>query len=113
MKKELTRREFLQASAIALAGAAMPSLTSCSTAPSSTRPSASNRINLGVVGFGTIAHDTIFNFLGDPRIQVVAVADPVSELGNYGYGGELRGGRLVGKRTVEQYYAEQSSTGKF
>jgi predicted dehydrogenase len=113
MKKDLTRREFLQASAIAFAGAALPSLTSCSTAPSPSRPTASNRINLGVVGFGTIAHDTIFNFLGDNRIQVVAVADPVSELGNYGYGGEYSGGRLVGKRTVEQFYSEQSPSGKF
>ena len=107
MKVRLNRREFLQASALALAGAALPALTSCSTVTRG-RPAASSRINLGVIGFGTIAHDTIMNFLGDPRVQVVAVADPVSDLGNYGYEGERRGGRLVGQRQVEQFYAEEA-----
>lgn len=111
MKFRLNRREFIQTSALALAGAALPSLTSCATASRGPRPAPSGRVNLGVIGFGTIAHDTIMNFLGDPRVQVVAVADPVSNLGNYGYEGELRGGRLVGQERVEQYYAEQSVGG--
>ena len=109
----LNRREFIQASALAVAGAALPSLTSCSTAGSGRRPAPSARLNLGVIGFGTIAHDTIMNFLGDPRVQVVAVADPVSNLGNYGYEGERRGGRLVGQQRVEQFYAEDSPRGTF
>jgi predicted dehydrogenase len=70
-------------------------------------------VHLGVIGFGTIAHDTIMNFLGDPRVQVVAVADPVSNLGNYGYEGELRGGRLYGKQRIEDYYAGELTGGSF
>ena len=105
----MDRREFIQASTLALAGAALPLLTSCAT--TGRRPSPSARINLGVIGFGTIAHDTIMNFLGDPRVQVVAVADPVSNLGNYGYQGEYRGGRLVGQQRVEEYYSGESLSG--
>jgi predicted dehydrogenase len=114
MKPHMNRREFIQASALAAAAAALPLFTSsCATSSRSKRPDPSARINLGIIGFGTIAHDTIMNFLGDPRVQVVAVADPVSELGNYGYAGELRGGRLVGQQRVEEYYAGESPTGKF
>lgn len=110
----LNRREFIFQTALASAAALVPSLTSCA-APRTRmrRPGPSDRITLGVIGFGTIAHGTVRNFLGDPRVQVVAVADPVSELGNYGYSGELRGGRLVGQRTVEGYYAEQQTSGTF
>lgn len=88
-------------------------LTSCALPAQKARPRPSGRVNLGVIGFGTIAHDTIMNFLGDPRVQVVAVADPVSDLPNYGYSGEYHGGRLVGKQRVEEYYASESPTGKF
>ena len=37
-----------------------------------------------------------------------AVADPVSDLPNYGYKGELRGGRLVGQKMVEAHYADRA-----
>jgi predicted dehydrogenase len=113
MNYRMNRRHFLKATGVALAGAALPSFTSCSTAGRTRRPVASSRINLGVIGFGTIAHDTIMNFLGDPRVQVVAVADPVSDLPNYGYEGEYRGGRLIGKKRVEEYYSAESPTGSF
>jgi len=113
----LNRREFIYQSALASAAAlVLPSMTSCSaTAPQARvrRPDPSGRINLGVIGYGTIAFSTVPNFLADPRVQIVAVADPVSELGNYGYSGEARGGRLVGQRTVESYYAEHQPSGTF
>jgi predicted dehydrogenase len=114
MNPKMNRRRFIQASALAIAGASLPSLlTSCATGAKRTRPKPSARINLGVFGFGTIAHDTIMNFLGDPRVQVVAVADPVSELPHYGYGGEYSGGRMVGKKRVEEFYAQQTPSGTF
>jgi predicted dehydrogenase len=113
MNPHMNRRDFIQVSALALAGAALPSFTGCTTADRSRRPAPSARINLGVIGFGTIAHDTIMNFLGDPRVQVVAVADPVSNLGNYGYEGELRGGRLYGQQRIEAFYAGESPRGSF
>ena len=115
MNHRLNRREFLKASSLALVGAALPSLTSCTTttASRSARPPPSGRVNLGVIGFGTITHDTIMNFLGNPKVQVVAVADPVSNLGNYGYEGELRGGRLYGQQRIEEYYAGDMTGGSF
>ena len=112
----MNRREFLAKSAVAAAaGFALPALTSCVSPARSRvrRPAPSGRVNLGVLGFGTIAHNTVPNFLADPRVQIVAVADPVSELPNYGYRGELRGGRLVGQRTIEKYYAENQPGGAY
>lgn len=110
------RREFLKTSAaVAAAGLSLSSLASCA-GPSVARvrrPKPSDRINVGVIGYGTIAHHTIMNFLGDERVQVVAVADPVSDMPNYGYKGELRGGRLVGQRKIESHYAQQTTGGKF
>jgi predicted dehydrogenase len=116
MKNSLSRREFIAQSTLAMAaGLALPALSSCvaPVRPRVRRPKPSERVNLGVIGFGTIAFSTVPNFLADPRVQIVAVADPVSELPNYGYQGDKRGGRLVGQRTVEQAYAEQKTSGMF
>jgi predicted dehydrogenase len=113
MKQSMHRRDFIKSSALLAAGVAIPALTACSSPRERTgqRPGPANRLHLGLVGFGTIAHSTVPNFLADPRVQIVAVADPVAELGNYGYQGELRGGRLVGKKIVEEYYAQQAKGG--
>ena len=116
MNDRLTRRQFISQSALAAAaGFALPALSSCVAPgrPQVRRPKPSERVNLGVCGFGTIAFSTVPNFLADPRVQIVAVADPVSELPHYGYQGEKQGGRLVGQRTVEKYYAEQQPGGAF
>ncbi len=112
----MTRRDFLKTSAmVAAAGATLPSLTSCAgpTVARVRRPKPSERVNIGFIGYGTIAHHTIMNFLGDDRAQVVAVADPVSDLPHYGYKGELRGGRLVGQKRIEEYYAQKATSGNF
>lgn len=97
------------------AGWALSSLTSCAGASVARvrRPKPSDRINIGVIGFGTIAHGSVMNFLSDARAQVVAVADPVSDLPHYGYQGQLRGGRLVGQKKVEEYYAQYAPGGTF
>lgn len=111
----LNRRDFIVQTALATAATlVLPGVTGCSSPRARVRrPAPSDRVNLGVIGFGTIAFSTVPNFLADPRVQIVAVADPVSELGNYGYEGEARGGRLVGQRTVESYYAEQQTSGRY
>ncbi len=117
MKRPMHRREFLQNSALLVAGLALPALTSCATTPTpvakkiAKRPRPSDRLHVGLIGFGTIAHATTPNFLSDPRVQIVAVADPVSELPNYGYAGEYTGGRLKGKRLVEEFYAQEAKGG--
>jgi predicted dehydrogenase len=114
MKTPMNRREFLKSSAAAAAaGLVLPLLPSCATAPRVRRPAPSDRINMAMIGFGTIAHSSCMNFLGDERVQMVAVADPISDLPNYGYKGELRGGREVGKQKIEAYYAEHAKGGKF
>ncbi|MBL9193373.1 MAG: Gfo/Idh/MocA family oxidoreductase [Opitutaceae bacterium] len=116
MKTQFNRREFLKTSAAATAaGWVLSSLTSCAgtSVARVRRPKPSDRINIGIIGFGTIAHGTVMNFLGDARVQVVAVADPVSDLPNYGYQGQLRGGRLVGQKKIEDYYAQYSAGGTF
>lgn len=114
MKTPMNRREFLKSSAAAAAaGLVLPLLPSCATAPRVRRPAPSDRINMAMIGFGTIAHSSCMNFLGDERVQMVAVADPISDLPNYGYKGELRGGRKVGKQKIEAYYAELAKGGKF
>ncbi len=113
MKRVFDRRDFLKSSAVLAAAAALPSLTSCASPARSrtrtpARPGPNDRIAVGLIGFGTIAQDTVGNFLADPRLQIVAVADPVSELPNYGYSGERQGGRLVGQRVVDAHYTEQA-----
>jgi predicted dehydrogenase len=77
------------------------------------RPAPSERITLGCIGFGTITHYTVPSFLKDERVQIVAIADPVKDFGTYGYTGELRGGREVGKAMVEKAYAEKAPSGGF
>lgn len=110
----LSRRAFLRHSALAATSLwTFPTLLAANPGSRVRRPGAADRITLGVIGFGTQSHACVPNFLSDPRLQVVAVADPVSELPNYGYKGELHGGRLVGQRLVEAHYAEWKDSGSF
>lgn len=112
----MNRRDFLRHASTAAAGLAIPGLlTSCvsPTRPRVRRPGPNERVTLGLIGFGTIAYNTVPNFLADPRVQIVAVADPVADLPNYGYQGERRGGRLVGRKFVEDHYAKEQPGGTF
>jgi predicted dehydrogenase len=116
MKNPITRREFLTTSVLATAaGLSLPAFTSCvaPSRPRVRRPAPSNRVNLAVIGYGTIALKYTVNFMRDDRVQVVAVADPVSDLPNYGYTGAEHGGRLVGQRAIEKYYADNAPSGAF
>ena len=73
------------------------------------RPAPSARIQLGMIGFGTMAGDNIGNFLNNDKVQVVSVADPVAETGCYGYNADpnRKGGRNAGKRIVDEFYAKK------
>jgi len=102
----LTRRALIKNSVLTAAAAGFPSIIPGTALGLNGRPAASERITLAALGFGTIAHTTVPAFLQDERVQIVAVADPVSELGNYGYSGEKMGGRLAGKALIEKYYTE-------
>ncbi|WP_404421006.1 Gfo/Idh/MocA family oxidoreductase [Nibricoccus sp. IMCC34717] len=112
----MNRREFLKTSLAAGAALAVPSLLSSCASPAprkARRPKPSDRIQVGFVGFGTMAGDSLPNFLGQERVQVVAIADPVTEQGNYGYKGERPGGRLVGQRLTDAHYAQNTASGTY
>lgn len=72
------------------------------------RPPPSERVNVGMIGYGTMAQDNIGNFLNSDRVQVVSVCDPVSEGPLYGYKAERMGGREPGRRKVNDFYAEKT-----
>jgi predicted dehydrogenase len=64
-------------------------------------------VNVGILGYGTMAQDNIGNFLNNDQVQVVSVCDVVSEGPLYGYKAERPGGREPGRRKVNGFYAEK------
>lgn len=102
----LSRRQFL----VAAGALAAPAIIPASALGRTVRPAPSGRIHLACFGFGTIAQSVTPNFLNDDRVQVVAVCDVNREGDHYGYQGEHKGGREVGRRMVNKHYAEK--TGK-
>jgi predicted dehydrogenase len=99
----VSRRHFL-AGAGALAAA--PSLIPA-TAWGKGRPAPSKRLNVGFIGYGTMAHDNIGNFLNNDNVQVVSVCDCNKESGLYGYRAERVGGREPCRRRVNEFYAKK------
>jgi predicted dehydrogenase len=102
----VSRRQFLAAAG----SLAAPMILPASALGRSGRKAPSERIHLACFGFGTIAQSVTPNFLNDERVQVVAVCDVNRESDHYGYRGEHQGGREVGRRMVNKFYAEK--TGK-
>lgn len=70
--KSFSRRQFLAATALAVAAPTI--ITGCATA-SERRPSASNRITVGVVGCGWQGMSNMKGFLNHGDCQVVAICD--------------------------------------
>ena len=104
----LTRRDFMK-SALATAGAAPFLGASCAetftiAAAAPRRPSASNRVNLAVIGCGTQGFANMGVFLQDPRVQVTVVCDPVLSAGKYSYQSEKTCGRAPAKAQVDAFY---------
>lgn len=104
----LTRRTFLKTSA-----AAAPVLfgAGCRTGRGTgwclragRRPSALSRVNLAVIGCGTMGVGNMRMFLQDPRVQVTTVCDPVLQAPYYGYKSELTLGRGPAKARVDAFY---------
>ena len=71
------------------------------------RPPPSARLNVGFIGYGTMAYDNIGNFLNNECVQVVSVADCNRESGLYGYRSERSGGREPCRRRVNEFYAQK------
>ena len=105
MNLRTTRRQFLGSAAAA------PLLLSGAALGADEKPAASNRITLGVIGTGNQGFNDIASFLGDERVQIVAVCDVNRESAGY-WDGEV-GGREPGKRLVEEHYAADKKSGKY
>jgi predicted dehydrogenase len=103
-----TRRQFLgQTAAIAA-----PLFVSASAlGKDDDKPAASKRINLGVIGTGNQGFNDMRGFLGDNRVQIVAVCDVNRESAGYWNGAVA--GREPGKRLVEEHYAADKKSGKY
>jgi predicted dehydrogenase len=95
------RRDFLKSTA-AFASAA-------TAARAQDRPSASNRITMGVIGTGNQGTGDMKNFLADERVQVVAVCDLNKE--SPGYWDGAIAGREPARVFVEWQYARAKRSG--
>ena len=96
------RRSFLKSALLAA-----PFIGGCATSggyAAPRRPPASGRLNLAVVGCGTMGAGNMEAFLADPRVRVAAVCDPVLAATTYGYDGKHPGGRRPFKETVDRRY---------
>lgn len=102
-----SRRRFLFQSAAALG---FPAIIPATALGKAGRPAPSERITVAVLGWGTIATHWTPSFLNNEKCQVVAVADPMKEGSNYGYSGELKGGREVGRQFIDKFYSENAKT---
>ena len=111
MKPTISRRSFLAGCGAAFAAPAiLPADVVGVKGGIARRPPPSERIHVGILGYGTMAQDNIGNFLYNERVQVISVCDPVSEGPLYGYRAERMGGREPGRRKVNDFYTEK--TGK-
>src|ERR1035438_9206465 len=95
------RRDFLKSAA------AFASATTAACAQD--RPSASNRITMGVIGTGNQGTGDMKNFLTDERVQVVAVCDLNKE--SPGYWDGAIAGREPARVLVEWHYARAKRSG--
>lgn len=98
-----SRRRFLAQSVAALG---FPTIIPATALGRGGRPAPSERITVGVFGWGTIAGDWTPSFLNNEKCQVIAIADPMKESGGYGYDGKELGGREPGRRTVDEFYGQ-------
>ena len=97
-----SRRRFIMQSVAALG---FPTIIPATAIGRGGRPAPSERITVGIIGWGTIATHWTPNFLGNAKCQVVAVADPMKAFAHYGYQGEMMGGREVGRAFIDKHYS--------
>jgi predicted dehydrogenase len=105
---KITRRQVLKSAA-----AAVPTIISAS-ALGRERPAPSERINIGMIGFGARGHQVLRDFLPLADAQIVAICD-VQRLHYreqpWGKGPPL--GREAGKQAVESHYANAKTSGTY
>jgi predicted dehydrogenase len=102
-----TRRQFLGQAAVLGA----PLVLHPGALGAGDKPAASARITVGFIGTGNQGLNDIRGFLGDKRVQVVAVCDVNREGPGYWNGGVA--GREPARRLVEAYYAAGRKAGTY
>jgi predicted dehydrogenase len=107
-----SRRTFLRRTAQATAaGFAFPTVIPASALGLAGKVAPSNRITLGIIGTGNQGFNDIRSFLGDERVQIVAVCDVNRESAGY-WDGKV-GGREPARRLVEEHYAKDKPSGTY
>lgn len=96
-----TRRKFIGGLTSAIA---FPTIIPSSALGKDGAVAPSERVTMGIIGYGTITQKTIGNFFKDKRVQITSVADPEKRGKFYGYNGEMEGGREIGKEQVDAHY---------
>ncbi len=102
-----TRRQFLGQAAVLGA----PLILSPGALGADDKPAASARINVGFIGTGNQGLNDIGGFLGDPRVQIVAVCDVNKESAGYWNGGVA--GREPARRKIEKHYGDGKKSGTY
>jgi len=103
-----SRRDFLRKAA---AGFAFPMVIPGSALGLSGTVAPSNRVTLAMIGTGNQGFNDLRSFLGDNRVQIVAVCDVNRESGGYWQG--KVGGREPARRLVEEHYAKDKPSGAY
>jgi predicted dehydrogenase len=105
-----SRRGFLRSLGRAAASAvAAPMVVPASALGRGGFVAPSERITLGVIGTGNQGFNDLRSFLGDDRVQVVAVCDVNRESAGY-WDGKV-GGREPARRLVEEHYGRRAGSG--
>jgi predicted dehydrogenase len=105
-----SRRQFLKSTAGAGLGAmAMQSIVPSSVLGAEGQVAPKDRVTLGVIGTGNQGINDMRAFLGDERVQVVAVCDVNRESAGYWDGAVA--GREPGRRVAEEFYAKRNPSG--
>lgn len=107
-----SRRQFIKRGSTAgLASLAFPTIISSSALGLNGAVAPSNRITMAFIGVGNQGTNDMKGFLRDERVQVVAVCDPNRESPGY-WSGKVAG-RDPAKRIVENFYADNTPSGKY
>jgi predicted dehydrogenase len=110
--RPVSRRGFLRrASALGLGAVAFPTIVPSSARGAVGQVAPGSRVTLGVIGTGNQGTNDLRAFLGDERVQVVAVCDVNRESAGYWNGAVA--GRDPAKRLVEEHYAKRTGAGAY
>lgn len=109
MDSRTTRRVFMRA---ALAAGVAPAIIPAGAVRAQGgKPPPSGRLNLGIIGYGTMGSDHIGNFLQNEKVRVAAICDPIASTTGYGYQAERTCGREPGVQRVNDHYKNSDCKG--